>query len=971
MQWLLLSHFSTDELECHHGISISGVIAAIPNNGIATAGVGHDTRVAMYNVASSCGTGSPASGFSRAVQDGRNIINYSWQGNTEPGNTLSISAVQSYVDNGGVLVTAAGDNNHTTIAQIDGVINVGICEWNEGIGWNHRGYLEPGIEDKEIDIYVYPNLMRLIEYDGCDTSNFGSSIAAPVVSATVALMRSVNENLSSAEIECIIKMSATRDIAEAPADAFAKALNIGAAVEMAQVWPNIEMGDKLDLEGEQTISNLTSNGNVYIKKGADITITGSLTLAHDNIFVYVEKGARLRIDGAVVGPGSCNTYWRGFIVEGNSARQQPDPETTFLDPDDAGILILNNATINDAVNAVSMNPGQNSKLFGGLVIATSTQFNDNGRSFEFMRYQLGETSRITSCKFTDNTKHVITAWRSDGLVIENDTFLLYQDDAIFNATSAFTARNNRFIGSGSPNSLDWLYRNIGIDINNGSMLATNYVVENNFFTGNHFAVKFEGTDNQSRFTLNTMTGNDFGIDAQGTDHFEVYGNSTASEYLGILVHNSGTADNIVQENLIGAAENGLHIVNQNDQLLFLRNCFAAMPNLGSSTDIEIVRSESPIVSVDPQQFLIAGPLEMAADNCFQDFTKDIVNGATVSLQGQDDPNPGEPDPNDPNYIAPGLFEYGTDETLSSSDCSVAKEDDLFEALDAESVFDPCLDGGFTGATSGSPTYITPTYCTPENNIMGLYQQEADIREQIADLESQFSLSYAEVVLLRKLKRCSSRIGTRIVEKLIDSRDIRGLSNYVGQTAGPSVRISSISQLIDQDLLHEASNLLSDISDISQDWEQYRYSQEILIRLLANFEEFIISQSEKNQLLEYARTRHIYSPFIRGVYAEVFGESIILENKITNVSGVKRSDDEITENLIAVYPNPASNLVSVEAREVISAITVYTTSGKTMYQTSQLDSNRHDIDVSDFPKGMLFIEIINLHGESELHKLLKL
>jgi hypothetical protein len=45
---------SSQFLECSHGNSTAGMVAAIPNNGIAIAGAGYDTRVAVYNVANSC-----------------------------------------------------------------------------------------------------------------------------------------------------------------------------------------------------------------------------------------------------------------------------------------------------------------------------------------------------------------------------------------------------------------------------------------------------------------------------------------------------------------------------------------------------------------------------------------------------------------------------------------------------------------------------------------------------------------------------------------------------------------------------------------------------------------------------------------------------------------------------------------------------------------------------------------------------
>lgn len=174
-----------------------------------------------------------------------------------------------------------------------------------------------------------------------------------MVSGMVALMMDVNPSLTPAEIECIIKMTASRNVFNAPEGNFAKTFDVEAAVIGAQNWPNLDKGEELVLsEDEFIFENLDVSGDIRITTGTNVLISSKISMLHPKANIIVENGARLTLSGAVVDATSCSSEWRGFIVEGNSNKEQPDPFGAIAE-DDAGVLLLIDNDINNARNAVS------------------------------------------------------------------------------------------------------------------------------------------------------------------------------------------------------------------------------------------------------------------------------------------------------------------------------------------------------------------------------------------------------------------------------------------------------------------------------------------------------------------------------------------------------------------------------------------------------------------------------------------
>lgn len=447
-----------------HGTTVLGTAGAEPN-GIGVIGTGYNllwdgARVPHWITSSGGAAGSPSVGITNAVNKGARVINVSWTGTG-----YTRSAVQDLINRGFILVVAAGNSPNAAsnydIADIPGVILVS--------GVNKDGYHGPSnhARNDKVELCAMSINVSCTKNNNTYGGSWGTSNAAPQVTATAGLILSLNPCFTPAQVEYILK-STTKPILDASTYSGLVGtgyLDVYSALKFAagrsgtlttnEVWTN----------------NQIISGNLIVPSGKTLTIQSNVW-CYTDASITVKPGGKLLIDGGKL--YSLCESWKGIRIEGTANQNQ----TNLIN---VGFLEMkNNAKISDARNAVSLiglNTAGNvdwSKT-GGLIQATNSQFVNNYRDIEFMSYhpksssgiELPNRSFFRNCKFITNDSlkfwnnghpHV-TMWDVNGIQFlgcsfENNRTYIDQKNTLAR-TGIYTINSNYNVNSYCTNPLQF------------------------------------------------------------------------------------------------------------------------------------------------------------------------------------------------------------------------------------------------------------------------------------------------------------------------------------------------------------------------------------------------------------------------------------------------------------------------------------------------------------------------------------
>jgi hypothetical protein len=191
-----------------HGTHVAGIVAAVADNGIGGAGLAQGARVLPVRVMDSDGSGwdsDAAEGMVWAVDHGATVINLSF-GGTDPSPVLRTAVHYALSRNVPVVVSAgnegeAGDPVEYPAADT-GVIAVGaVNRFGVRPGWSssgsHLALVAPGV-----------GITSTTPGGSYDTWD-GTSMAAPFVSAAVALLRRAQPGLTAGAVRQRLMDTAT------------------------------------------------------------------------------------------------------------------------------------------------------------------------------------------------------------------------------------------------------------------------------------------------------------------------------------------------------------------------------------------------------------------------------------------------------------------------------------------------------------------------------------------------------------------------------------------------------------------------------------------------------------------------------------------------------------------------------------------------------------------------------------------
>jgi subtilisin family serine protease len=190
-----------------HGTFTAGEIGAVGNNGIGVVGVEWNAQIMPVQFMNSSGSGTDtaaAEAIEYAVNHGAKVINASWGGS---GVDATIAAAIQYADQAGVIVVAAAGNNGTDddnsstwfspasySVDYPNLISVAATDSNGDLAsWSDYGITSVQLAAPGVNVYGAEN-------NGTYGTDSGTSMAAPLVTGTIALVEAAHPTWSTSQV---------------------------------------------------------------------------------------------------------------------------------------------------------------------------------------------------------------------------------------------------------------------------------------------------------------------------------------------------------------------------------------------------------------------------------------------------------------------------------------------------------------------------------------------------------------------------------------------------------------------------------------------------------------------------------------------------------------------------------------------------------------------------------------------------
>lgn len=269
----------------------------------------------------------------------------------------------------------------------------------------------------------------------------------------------------------------------------------------------------------------TINQNIEITAGADLTITGEVKIAPD-VAIVVRRGGRITIDNAAITSCDSDGRWEGIFIEGNFDLEQPD-EGSFPMASEAGVARVYSSSLSDAetvLRTLRFDPEDDyfaswdQAYWGGAIYVRDSEFRNNKRVAEFMKYEKNNKSLFHTSQFygeQDATRsdRAITAWATRGVEIDAGcTFNDFENEAIYSVNAFFEIKNSAFRDNQESIVLEYTRSHL-------SSSFKNFIISNEL-SNNLGAIAIVSSDYQFR-NSSTISDN-FIVSSEGY-YLETYG----------------------------------------------------------------------------------------------------------------------------------------------------------------------------------------------------------------------------------------------------------------------------------------------------------------------------------------------------------------------------------------------------------------------------------------------------------------
>jgi len=304
-----------------HGTTVAATVAAVTNNANGVASVAFNAKILPVRITNNSSTSAYASDIARGVtwaaDQGAQVVNCSYS--FIQGSSTVTSAAQYLRGKGGVLVVSAGNTSGDQgFAPNSSMITVSATDsadarWSGSSFGNYVDFAAPGAK------------IWTMAKTGAFGAATGTSFAAPVTAAVIALMRSVNPQLGPSQLESILQ-STSADLGASgwdPYFGFGR-VNAAAAVAMAassspadSQAPTVALdspGDGAQVHGIVTIT--ATAGDNYGVSQVELYVNGAL-VSTDQTDAYSYAW-----DSTQAGDGTATMMVRAIDEAGNRTDSQ-------------------------------------------------------------------------------------------------------------------------------------------------------------------------------------------------------------------------------------------------------------------------------------------------------------------------------------------------------------------------------------------------------------------------------------------------------------------------------------------------------------------------------------------------------------------------------------------------------------------------------------------------------------------------
>ncbi len=335
-------------------------------------------------------------------------------------------------------------------------------------------------------------------------------------------------------------------------------------------------------------TDLTMDRSVKVKRGATLTITSEIKFP-PQAKIYIEPGAALLVEGGTL-TNACFGMWQGIEVWGNSRLPQNTANQGY-------IYLGENSVVENARIAVSTARSNEDgdidwRTTGGLVIAKNCTFRNNYKAVQFLAYSQTNKSDFQNVTFETTAPFI------DGNSTPSDFVSLYLIHGVgfHGCTFRNTTRDNKPPEENHGNGIYSINSHYTIDNYEYCLIPIDPCPDPQIipssFSGLHYGVKavnsdptfyvnIERTDFDSNYRAVYLANADYSTVNLNTFHIPAYSftndslyclylnnctgysvqenyfksqfhpvsiDQTPRSYIGIIVNNSGEADNEIYNN---------------------------------------------------------------------------------------------------------------------------------------------------------------------------------------------------------------------------------------------------------------------------------------------------------------------------------------------------------------------------------------------------------------------------------------